>query len=117
MTANPAPENQSAAASTQDVRGSGLSVTPGSASEATACTFQIAATAHGCNQVGVDHWQDWKTTKVFSGAATIAMLDAWAKASMGPKAAWNDLILSPVEPNNRDEQRDERSRDNHGRAT
>jgi len=33
MTANPAPENQSAAASTQDVRGSGLSVASGSASE------------------------------------------------------------------------------------
>lgn len=30
MTANPAPENQSAAASTQDVRGSGLSVASGS---------------------------------------------------------------------------------------
>lgn len=30
MTANPAPENQNAAASTQDVRGSGLSVASGS---------------------------------------------------------------------------------------
>lgn len=68
-------------------------------SGAVACNFQIAATAHGCAQVGVDHWQDWKRTKVFSGAATIAMLDLWAKEAMGPKAAWNDLILSPVEPN------------------
>ena len=71
----------------------------GSSGDATACTFQIAATAHGCAQVGVDHWQDWKRTKVFSGAATIVMLDVWAKEAMGPKAAWNDLILSPVDPN------------------
>ena len=78
-----------------------LDVPAGSASSdgATACNFSIAATAHGCDQVGVDHWQDWKQTKIFSGAATIAMLDVWAKASMGPKAAWNDLILSPVVPN------------------
>ena len=86
---------------TEKGQSASLDVATGSASSdgATACNFSIAATAHGCNQVGVDHWQDWKQTKIFSGAATIAMLDAWAKASMGPKAAWNDLILSPVEPN------------------
>ena len=90
-----------ATAEAETVRAPELGVATGSASSdgATACNFSIAATAHGCNQVGVDHWQDWKQTKIFSRAATIAMLDVWAKASMGPKAAWNDLILSPVVPN------------------
>lgn len=60
------------------------------------CDFKVAATARGCVQIGVDHWQDWQTTQVFSGAATFAMLDAWAKKTMGPQATWNDLLLSTV---------------------
>lgn len=64
--------------------------------DATACTFRVAATAHGCTQTGVDHWEDWNETKIFSGASTIAMLDKWAKEMMGPKSRWSDLSLSPV---------------------
>lgn len=40
MTANPSSENQSAAASTQDVRGSGLSVASGSESLSSSAAFE-----------------------------------------------------------------------------
>jgi len=66
-------------------------------SGACASIIRIAATAHGCVQTGVDHWQNWTATKIFTGAATIEMLDRYAKEKMGPKASWDQLTLSPVE--------------------
>ena len=59
--------------------------------------FTVAATATVCVQTGVDHWQDFRRTKLFTQDATMAMLDAWAKEACGPKATWHDLTLSPVE--------------------
>ena len=59
MTANPAPKNPSAAASTQDVRGSGLSVASGSASQRFFREDGVSgggAKCERCGEMWVDHF-------------------------------------------------------------
>jgi len=42
--------------------------------------MEIAVTVTTCNQIGIETWQDFHTTKVFEENSTIKEIDTWIKS-------------------------------------